>query len=213
MAANLAEARSHNVQPAVFLDHYRLIRDAKDAHADTGMALVRAKKAAKAAGVDLDALKLLESLSKLDADEAAVQLRHVQRYARWAELPIGTQLNLLDGEETPEGPSQEDQQKQRDWAAGEAGLLAGKSGRIRLDNNHPAGSSEYVAWDKAWLRGNKIWTKTQGKLAEDLGKNAEAAARADTDASEHALNPSGGRGQARRPRINGSDTQVAPPPA
>jgi hypothetical protein len=58
-----AEAPSHNVPPDVFLRHYREIRDLKRAHADTGMAVARAKKSAKSAGIDLDALKLLEKFA------------------------------------------------------------------------------------------------------------------------------------------------------
>jgi hypothetical protein len=52
--ATLTEASSHNVPPDVFLKHYREIRDLKNVHSEAGMAVARAKKAAKDVSIDLD---------------------------------------------------------------------------------------------------------------------------------------------------------------
>lgn len=174
--ASLAEARTHNVPPEVFLRHYREIRDTKQAHSDTGMAVARAKKAAKAAGVDLDALKLLEKLEDLDTDEAEMQLRHLQIYAKWIELPVGSQLNFFGDPEAPQ-VKQQTAAEQREWNAGEAGNQAGRNGHERGTNPHKAGSPEQVAWDKAWAKGNKVWLKGQTKIAKELGAAAQGGRR------------------------------------
>jgi len=168
---NLAEARSHNVPPSTFLRHYREIRDCKEAHHDTGMALARAKKAAKGDGIDLDALKLLEKLADLDTDEAELRMRHLRLYAGWIELPLVTQLDMF-GQPPPSKPDEEETQKQRDFNAKAAGKAAGQAGHERQTNPQIAGSSEHVAWDKAWLAGHKVWLKGQEAIASEMAPAA-----------------------------------------
>jgi hypothetical protein len=204
MAANLAEARSHNVPPEVFLRHWREIREAKNAHADTSTAVARAKKSAKSAGVDLDALKLLEKFADLDTDEAEVQLRHLFTYAKWIKLPLGTQTEMFQAPE----PKPDVAQEHADWEAGEAGIAAGKSGLKRTVNPYKAGTSTHVAWDRAWL-GGKEWLKEQAKLAGDLGRNhkngngdAPAASEPDVEADPKPAAAASGRG--RRKKANGA---------
>lgn len=213
MAANLAEARAHNVPPEVFLRHYRTIRDAKQAHADTGMAVARAKKAAKASGVDLDALKMLEKFADLDTDEAEMQIRHLQLYAKWIELPIGTQLGMFAAP-TPPDPNPEATAAHREWTAGEAGMAEGKSGGLRTANTYPAGSAEHVAYDKAWTKGNKVWLKGQEKIAKEMGANAAASPPAgQVNGSSRARGPApraATPGRRRgRPRGNGAQASFS----
>ena len=106
MVASLAEAMSPNVPPEAFLKHYRAIRDATRSKEDAVMALARTKKAAKGDGIDLDALKDLERLAKLDDDEAEVRLRHMHQYAVWANLPIGTSARCLRAASDPEAQAE-----------------------------------------------------------------------------------------------------------
>jgi hypothetical protein len=176
--ASLAEARSHNVPPEVFLRHYREIRDCKSAHADTGMAVARAKKAAKGAGIDLDALKLLERLADLDTDEAEMQLRHLRTYAVWINLPIGSQLALFGGQAAPVAADAKAAAEHQEWAAGDAGAAAGRKGDERDTNPHDAGSAERAAWSRAWAGGHKTWLAGQTKLAGEMGRDADNGAEA-----------------------------------
>lgn len=176
MAASLAEARSHNVPPEVFLRHYREIRDAKSAHADTSMAVARAKKAAKGAGIDLDALKLLERLADLDSDEAEMQMRHLRTYAAWIGLPVGSQLSMFS-EPAPAAADAKAAAEHREWAAGDAGLAAGRKGDERDDNPHEAGSAEHAAWARSWAKGHKVWLKSQEVIAVEMGRNANGDAK------------------------------------
>jgi hypothetical protein len=149
------------------------MRDLKREHKDVGMAVTRAKKAAKNDGIDLDALKWLEKLAELDTDEAEMQLRHLQIYAKWIKLPIGMQSNMF-GEPEAATVDAKAAAEQREWQAGDDGLEAGKGGRDRDENPHHAGSAEHVAWDKAWTKGFAVWTKGQKKLAGELAANAKA---------------------------------------
>jgi hypothetical protein len=173
MVATLAEARSHNVPPDVFRRHYRDIRDAKDAHAETGMALARLKKAAKSDGIDLDAFKMLEKLGDLDTDEALMQLRHLRLYALWTEKPFVTQLDMFGQPEPKPDDGPDDEHKE--WEMADAGSAAGKAGHTRDTNPNQAGSALHVAWDRAWKLGNKEWLKGQKQIAGEMGKRANGA--------------------------------------
>ena len=176
-SASLAEASSHNVPPAVFLKHYRAIRDLKDAHAETGMAIARAKKAAKNDGVDLDALKIIEKWSDLDVDEAELQLKHVRIYAQWLKSPLVTQLAMFAEPEAPPVDDKSDEE-QREWVAGGRGFDAGEAGHERDTNPFGAGSFEHVAWDKSWGRGHKVWLNAQKAIAAEMGPKKEKATKA-----------------------------------
>jgi hypothetical protein len=171
MVASLAETQSHNVPPETFLRHYRTIRDAAAAHKDSGMALARCKKAAKGDGIDLDALRLMQGFARLDSDEAELQFRNLIRYAKWAEIPLGTQADMWGEDSYPKVPDSA-RADQQEWEAGDAGLSAGRSGRERTENPHLAGSREHVAWDREWAKGHKTWLAGQKQLAGELGANA-----------------------------------------
>jgi hypothetical protein len=175
MVSSLAEAQSHNVPPETFLRHYRTIRDCASAHKDTGMALARAKKSAKGAGIDLDAFKVMQGFAKLDSDEAELQFRNLIRYAKWAEIPLGTQADMW-GEDSYAKVPDEALADQREWEAGDAGLSAGRAGRKRTENPYSgqdaASSREHAAWDREWAKGHKTWLAGQKMLAGELGANA-----------------------------------------
>lgn len=170
MVASLAEAKSHNVTPDTFLKHYRAMRDAKRAKEDAGIAYARVQKAAKADGIDLEAYKLFERLTKIDSDEAEIQLRHAMEMMQWAGKPLGTQLDMfrVDAQE----PTSKTQREHAIWEAGDAGLVAGRDGQDREDNPHEPGSEEHVAWDKSWAKGNKTFLAQQETIADELGENA-----------------------------------------
>lgn len=167
-AESLAEARSHNVPAAVFLKHYRSIRNCKTEHKETGAAVARAKKAAKNAGIDLAALSWLEKLTDLDTDEAEMQLRHLTTYAQWLSLPIGMQLNMF-GQPEPATVDAKTAAEHREWQAGEDGLMAGRAGHERDTNLKDPGSAEHAAWDLGWRHGHEDWLEAQQTIASEMG--------------------------------------------
>jgi hypothetical protein len=157
--------------PNVFLSHFRTISDLANEHKATGMALARAKKAAKGDGIDLDSLAMLERLAKLDADDATARLRKTLQYAVWLEMPIGKQATLFPSAKTAaiEMPTDDATAAQRAWAAEEAGHEAGLKGLLRVeDNPYPAGSDFYSRFDVGYMRGQAV-------IADKLGANAKRA--------------------------------------
>jgi hypothetical protein len=174
-AEGIGAAIAHNISPTIFLKHYRAIRDAETEHKATGSVVQTAKKAAKSDGVDLDALRMLQKLSKIDSDEAELRIKHMFAYAQWAELPIGTQMDMF-GKATsvPEAESE----KQREFNAAEEGRRASEGGQPRDSNPHPEpGSLEFVAWDKAWAKQDRKFQKQQQKTANEMGQNAGVTGR------------------------------------
>lgn len=190
MVASLAEAMSPNVPPEAFLKHYRAIRDATRSKEDAVMALARTKKAAKGDGIDLDALKDLERLAKLDDDEAEVRLRHMHQYAVWANLPIGTQLDAFGQHQIPK-PKQKAEAEHQQWTASDSGYRAGRSGRPRDDNPHEPGTEAHVSWTNGWLAG-------QRQIADAM---ADGASELPTPTARRR-----GRRQGSRNRVNGAAT-------
>jgi len=170
--ASLAEARSHNVPADVFLRHWREIRDAKTMHSDSGMAVARAKKQAKAAGIDLDAFKLVEQLAGLEEDELEMLLKNILVYSKWLKLPIGTQSEMFSTPVNAPEPTADSRAEHDDWEAQQQGLAAGKGGVNREDNPFEAGSSRFDKWDRAWAKGNKEWTREQSRIAGEMGENS-----------------------------------------
>lgn len=168
MVASLAAAQSPNVPPETFLAHLRSIRDAKRTQEDANMAVARVKKAAKRDGIDLDAFKLMEGLAKLDEDEAELRLRHLFEYSKWANLPIGTQLDAFGDHRVP--PVKTKAAAEHDlWAAGDAGRAAGKKGEPKDNNPHNPGTELHVVWNKSWLDGQRV-------IADEMNGGGEVEA-------------------------------------
>ena len=172
---SLAESKSPKLNPAVFTKHYRKIRDLKVQQDDVSSELRLAKKAAKTDGVDLDALRLMEKLAKLDDDEAELQLRHMHQYATWLKMPLGTQFGLFGTTVAPKGKELPDEDGEADDFDGaeveEAGAEACKHGVTRSSNPHSVGSKPFAAWDKGWM------AHVKGALSpkEDSEPKAESA--------------------------------------
>jgi hypothetical protein len=205
MSQSLADAKSPNLPPAVFLQHFRSVREAKRIHDEAGMALARVKKAAKNVGIDLSALKLVEQMRKLDDDEAEIVVRHAFEYAAWLGTPLGTQAALFpDVTMTVEAKAQGEQ---LEWEAGEAGYLAGKGGKLRDDNPFPLESPLYVAWDKAWIRGLKINAaelRAKEDLKSDKASDKKAAITKLSDVKPGDI-PGAPRGRGRPPKSSNGD--------
>ena len=190
MVASLAEAMSPNVSDRRRSSSILAIRDATRSKEDAVMALARTKKAAKGDGIDLDALKDLERLAKLDDDEAEVRLRHCIEYAVWANLPIGTQLDAFGQHQIPK-PKQKAEVEHQQWTASDAGYRAGRSGRPRDDNPHEPGTEAQCHWTNGWLAG-------QRQIADTM---ADGASELPTPTARRR-----GRRQGSRNRVNGAAT-------
>jgi hypothetical protein len=189
----LADATDHRINPDVFLDLDREIRETKRVHEDAGAAVARAKKAAKNAGVKPVAYAIIEKVRRLDDDEQVVIIDHVVRYFKWLGMPIGSQLSLLDAPKV-EPPKKEAKQRHAVWAAGEAGLKAGREGDPASNNPYQPGSEQHAHWAR--------------RHNDGLGERATAAKMGDTEKERPAdVAPATRRGR-KRPGANGRAGQV-----
>lgn len=165
----MAEKLAPNVTPETFLEFYRQAgiakRDLERAQGEYRAVLKRAKKA----GIDTKALIAVRAIATSD-DPAAEEahLNTLLRYARYLDLPLGTQLGLFDDA----APSAAARTEQAEWDAEDYGYRAGRGGQNRDDNPHAAGTAAHVRWDEGWHKG-------QASIAQDMadGKPPRAKAR------------------------------------
>lgn len=188
MVANLAEAQSHPITEADFLAADIAIREAKRGQEDASAGLARAKKDAKAKAVNLLAYKWIEHLRKLENDEWPIVVRTFVAYAGWLGMKVGEQSSLLDAPKVPGGKKAKgtaDDEAARNahivWAAGEAGLEAGRDGDPQSINPHPPGSEQHVAWYTKWNEGigeRATAAKMLNTEVERVADNADATRKA-----------------------------------
>jgi hypothetical protein len=203
VSQSLADAQSPNLTPSTFLSHFRNIRDLTRVSDEARMAVTRAKKAAKDDGVDGPSLKFLESLRKLDEDEAKIRVRHIFDYARYLNQPLGTQEDLF-----PEIMAKVEDKAaadQREWEAGDTGYLAGTGGKLRGDNPFPNGSPLAARWDKQFLRGMKVLAD-QMKAKSDTAADDKQAATATAPLAPKAAAAT--RGRQRKAGGNGAGQTI-----
>lgn len=164
MAERIDNTPKSNLSPNTFLELFRELGIAqREIDAATGRKRAILKRA-KAAGIDLDALALMQRLAKLETDEAAMRLRNLARYSAWANMPIGTQADLF-GATDDQRPTEKAQAEHNEWQADDAGYQAGKAGDSIDNNPHPAGTPFYDRWRQGWHKGQEV-------LAHKLAANA-----------------------------------------
>ena len=151
--ANTMERRETNgMAPEDFLAHFRAIKDTKRAKDEAGAAHKAAREAFKAAGGDLNALKIVDHLMSLDDADAELRMRETLRYCGWLDLPLGTQADLFGGEAPPDLTASVTAQH-REWQAEQDGYKAGKDGEPIDNNPHPSASPFFTRWRTGWHDG------------------------------------------------------------
>jgi hypothetical protein len=106
-------------------------------------------KAAKADGVDVDAIREAFTLDKLDHLEVATKYANTGRVLRLMHSPLGEQMDLFPTKDMPIVVT-----------ASIAGRRAGASGRPN-ENPHSPGSEPFVAYENEYA-------SAQARIAEDL---------------------------------------------
>lgn len=153
MAAKLeSRSETNGVAPEDFLRHYRAIHDAKRAKEEAAAAYQAARHSAKAAGVDMDAMKIVEHLSSLDDADAELRMRETLRYAAWMGLEIGTQADMFGDAPEIELVGKVSAQH-AEWKAEQDGYKAGKGGEPRDNCPIAATSPLHPAWNRGWREG------------------------------------------------------------
>lgn len=157
---------TNGLAPERFLHLYREIKDTKRLKDEAAAAHKAAREAAKAAGMDMNALKIVEHLASLDDADAELRMRETLRYAAWMGLEVGTQTDLFGGDG---GPKLTDKivGQHAEWKAEQDGYDAGKAGKPRDDNPLPGASPLRARWDAGWH---------DGRAQRDAAKKPDADA-------------------------------------
>jgi len=157
-----AEARKSNVPDEVYIRNWDSITEAALAVAVIEKDLKQAKgvmqsryATAKADGCNIEAIKVLRKMEKIDIDELDHDLKTVARIAGIVGSPIAeTSLMALLGEVDKVNYYTQ-------------GFTAGKAGDNADTNPHTPGSEPFEKWAKGWRDG-------QAKLGDEFIKQSNA---------------------------------------
>lgn len=123
-------------------------------------------------GVNLKAVALLRRLRKLDTEDATILFRDLARMGRWLQMPIFSQADMFPADDAAE-PSDEGRKLVTLDDADREGFEAGKAGRAANDTRFTAGTEEYQAFARGWLRGQ---AQLAAKLTDDPEEKKAAIA-------------------------------------
>jgi hypothetical protein len=103
-------------------------------------------------GVDLKQLDRVIEFARRDSDELKGEFHTFLHYCKVLQLPLGTQLSLLD-DDVKVDMSPGAKEEAEAWDAGQQGFAAGKNGEPPSNNKYPAGTLAFTAWEEARARG------------------------------------------------------------
>ena len=161
----------------VFEEQMKLIRPlyedleiANHARAAANSAYRTQLKAAKKAGINIDALTKALALQKREPDDVTKEFTDLNRYLAWLGIPVGTQLGLFDETRTVATAAEDFAKRPISTEASIAkakteGFDAGHEAKNKAENPYEEGSPEALAWDAEWDR-------AQEKRARSLGRKA-----------------------------------------
>lgn len=174
------DAARLNVTPQYIAQAAREFSDSQDALETAKGKHRNLIKKLKADGIAIDTLKLVLQLKRQDEADVLGNQREFIRYARILNLPIGTQLSLLDDEMPQDELDDKEREEQVAWDAGEQGKVAGKAGKPASGNPYPVGTLAYAAWDLGHKKGAEIreagGVGKRGRPRKDKGTEAQQAA-------------------------------------
>jgi hypothetical protein len=164
------------ISPKKFLQHFNEIRAAKFKQ-DQAVGVVRnLRKQAKADGVNLEAVALMERMSNIPPDKAKVILQQFGIYSTFTKQEY-TDLPLWAASSDKVSEKLLTEQALQD--AEHAGRLVGCKGGNKNDNPHLPGSEFHVRWDRGFNDGFEFY-----EARPAIEKKSQAA---------------GGRGRGRPP--------------
>ena len=174
------------IEPEVFLSNHRRISDWQlrvDEYKATGKARLNS---AKAAGINLQAYKLVRKLAKMERGDAERLIRDVLLYSKFLDLGLGDQLDLFGGQENSAlaGLTAQVVSEHKGWEAERAGYEAGKTGEPSDNCPHQPGDELHQRWMVGWhdgnayrkeaeARGEEIIKPRRGSGPEDGGDDPE----------------------------------------
>lgn len=167
-----AEAKKTNVPDEVYKRNWEAISDAIAVMNAAEKELKRAKgvvqacySTAKNDGCNIEAMKRLRALEKIDTDELDLDMKTVARIAGIVSSPVAETsiMRLLDEADDVNYFTQ--------------GFTAGKAGDAKTTCPHPPGSDEAERWGRGWDEG-------QSRLQEELLRKPPKAEKAKKSGSK-----------------------------
>lgn len=142
-----------SIEPGRWLKHFRALADLDRERAaavlvlsDVRSRIATAKTFAKRDGCDLNAMRILDGLTRLSEAEASERMQNLQHYLAWAALPIGGQSTMLFTH-----PTARDVREHDEWLAEQDGRAAAAMGLNReqcpYESDSKHGQRWYAGWD------------------------------------------------------------------
>ncbi len=177
--AEAADGRG-NVTPATII-RARQDRTEAKASLETAKARYRAcGKKIESWGVDLKELDKVIEFARRDQEDLRGEFSTFIHYCKVLQLPIGTQLSLLDDDTTPVTLTDNDKEQAAAWDAGDQGYRAGKNGEPAANNTYPPGSLAFTAWAEYHKRGLALFQEgavpKRGRPRKEASADNQAAA-------------------------------------
>jgi hypothetical protein len=145
-----------NITPETFREAVRDAKKHRDASEEADKEARRIRGAYRARlkhwkknGIPQD--EIVQAMDDMERGAEAVgeEMRIRAERMAWLGLPVGFQADIFG--DTAKAAQSDPQHAE--WAAGEAGLQAGKTGGLRDDNPYQPGTAEHVAWDRSFVAG------------------------------------------------------------
>jgi hypothetical protein len=122
------------------------------------------------AGINMAALRLVESLRKKEPQDARQVLECALLYAQALDLEFAQQGDLFSVLDAAVSPNDFAKATLSKAQAFEEGHKAGKAGRDALDNRFPAGSPLHAEFYNGWVDGQAALASEMGVDAPDAGE-------------------------------------------
>lgn len=141
------------VEPEIFLSRYRTVAEKFRDVTKIKAAHKAEVKVSESIGVDLDALKWVEKLAKMDPRKAQSVFRNSVLYVRWLGLNFLDQEELFDAAQSTAGLTASIVATQAAWRAGDEGYKAGVAGVPLDENPYAPGAETHQRWATEWHDG------------------------------------------------------------
>lgn len=149
LGRKLPAAAGHNVTEEVFLKAASEMAALAAERKEINERISARRKQFKANGIELGKMDLVLKMAEWDRGEIREHFDTEIRYARWMNLPVGTQPSMFDG-------MADDEIQAREWF--DTGLSHRRAGKVRsLPDHCPEAFIQF--YDRGYAGKEFIWTK------------------------------------------------------
>lgn len=174
------DAPPNAITKDTFTGHFRAYLASRQNQSDEGTETARICKRAKDQGIDVDAMRQVERMRKLDPLRREALLENLCIYLDWAGVPNQLRFDLSGQMTTePRGKAAADEPKES--AAHEQGKEQGLAGTF--DPPYEKGTFGFTWFYQGWLEGQKELASAKAKDADE-GSDGDGETTTDGDSDE-----------------------------